>query len=81
MKSAKSLLQAIALLLAPATTAFAASSRHDNSGIFVWVFLGFCAIIVVAQLIPAILVLLGIAKGVATSAPKQEAHAHEKPAK
>lgn len=45
-------------------TAHAAVHRDDFSGVFVWVFLGFCAIIVVAQLIPAILMLFGLAKGV-----------------
>ncbi|MHB8909370.1 MAG: hypothetical protein ACYDAA_10890 [Syntrophales bacterium] len=38
--------------------------REDNSNLFVWIFLAFCALIVVAQLIPAILMLLGFAKGV-----------------
>jgi len=73
MKTKNACLQAIALLLAPAATAFAAGPRQDNSGIFVWVFLGFCALIVVAQLIPAILVLMGITKAIATSAPPEEA--------
>lgn len=35
----------------------------DNSGIFVWVFLGFCAMIVVAQIIPAVLLMTGMVKG------------------
>lgn len=57
----------IAGFLAPlswSATAHAAVRRDDFSGVFVWVFLGFCAIIVVAQLIPAILMVLGLAKGV-----------------
>jgi hypothetical protein len=40
------------------------AAREDNSGLFVWIFLAFCALIVVAQLIPAIMMLLGVAKGV-----------------
>jgi len=45
--------------------AFAASSNLvDNSGIFVWIFLGFCALIVMAQVIPAILLMFGMIKGV-----------------
>ena len=40
------------------------AGREDNSDLFVWVFLGFCALIIVAQLIPALLVLFGFAKGV-----------------
>ncbi|MDY0213266.1 MAG: hypothetical protein RBR06_09700 [Desulfuromonadaceae bacterium] len=41
------------------------AGRADHSGILVWTFLGFCALIVVAQLVPATLMLLGIVKGVA----------------
>ena len=53
-------------ILAP-VTAFAASGvREDSSGIFVWVFLGFCALIVAAQVIPAVLLMFGIGKGVAS---------------
>jgi len=36
----------------------------DNSSLFVWMFLGFCALIVVAQLIPAAMMLFGVVKGV-----------------
>lgn len=53
----------LSMLIGTASTAFAASGvREDNSGLFVWVFLGFCALIIVAQLIPAIMVALGFAK-------------------
>ena len=54
----------IAMLIGSATTALAASgAREDNSGFFVWIFLGFCALIVAAQLLPAILLALGGVKG------------------
>lgn len=47
------------------TTAWAAdAAREDNSGLFVWIFLAFCALIIVAQLIPAFMMLLGVARGV-----------------
>ncbi len=36
---------------------------EDASDLFVWIFLAFCALIILAQLIPAMLVLLGFAKG------------------
>lgn len=50
--------------LCSASSAFAAGgAREDNSGIFVWLFLGFCALIVVVQVIPALLMLFGFAKG------------------
>lgn len=40
------------------------AAREDNSNLFVWIFLAFCALIIVAQLIPAMLMLLGFAKGI-----------------
>lgn len=49
--------------LCTASNAFAATgARHDNSGIFVWIFLGFCALIVVAQTMPALFMLAGAIK-------------------
>ena len=51
-------------IIAPAT-AFAASGASDEgSGIFVWIFLGFFAMIVVGQLVPAIMLMTGLVKGV-----------------
>ncbi len=59
----RALITTIVGILAP-VTAFAASRlSEDNSGIFVWVFLGFCALIVVAQIIPAVLLMTGMVKG------------------
>jgi len=58
-------------VIAPATAFAAAGVREDGSGIFVWVFLGFCALIVVAQVIPALLLMFGMAKGI-TSVVKEE---------
>jgi Na+/glutamate symporter len=47
-----------------ATSAFAGSgTREDSSGLFVWIFLGFCALIVVVQVVPALLLFFGFAKG------------------
>ncbi len=43
---------------------WAAAGREDNSDLFVWIFLVFCAMIVVAQLIPALMVLFGFTKGI-----------------
>lgn len=52
------------LSIGSVSNAFAASSaREDNSGLFVWIFLGFCALIVIAQLMPVMLLLFGFAKG------------------
>lgn len=50
----------------PTATAFAASgAREDNIGFFAWIFMGFCAVIVVGQFVPAIMLMLGMAKGLA----------------
>ena len=51
-------------IIAPATAFAASGVREDSSGIFVWVFLGFCALIVVAQVIPAVMLMFGMAKGI-----------------
>lgn len=52
------------VLIGNVAPVWAATGKEDNSDLFVWIFLGFCALIVVAQLIPAAMVLLGLAKGV-----------------
>ena len=62
-------------IIAPAT-AFAASGAGDEgSGIFVWIFLGFFAVIVVGQLIPAVMLITGLVKGITA---KSVAKAEEK---
>ena len=54
------------IFIGSATPVWAATNGRetDNSDLFVWIFLGFCALIVVAQLIPAAMVLFGVVKGV-----------------
>lgn len=45
------------------TQAFASTAgRTDHSGILFWMFLGFCALIVVAQALPAMLMMIGVGK-------------------
>ena len=62
-------------IIAPAT-AFAASGAGDEgSGIFVWIFLGFFAMIVVGQLVPAIMLITGLVKGIVA---KKVTNAEEK---
>ena len=59
----RALITTIMGAIAPAT-AFAATTPHiDNSGIFSWIFLGFCALIVLMQVMPAALMMVGMAKG------------------
>lgn len=73
MKSPAPVINALVLLLGSVSSAFAASgAREDNSGIFVWIFLGFCALIVVLQLMPAVMLMLGMAKGLRKESPQEQ---------
>jgi hypothetical protein len=46
-------------------TAFAASHvSAGDDGVFVWIFLGFFAMIVVGQLVPAFMLFIGLVKGI-----------------
>ena len=61
----------LTVLCGNAATAWAGEiAREDNSDLFVWIFLAFCALIVVAQLIPAAMMMLGFAKGAKKAAPE-----------
>jgi len=50
--------------MAPATVFAAANAQTGNDGVFIWIFLGFFALIVVGQLVPAIMLLIGMVKGI-----------------
>ncbi len=65
---------ATAATMATAAPAFAAPAYTDNSGLLVWSFLGFCAVIVVAQVLPALMMMVGIIKGVATEGTEVKTH-------
>ncbi|PLX99419.1 MAG: hypothetical protein C0622_10650 [Desulfuromonas sp.] len=68
MFAIKSVLSTIAITMMLISPAFAVdTSTTYNSGILVLLFVGFCALIIVAQLVPAVLMLLGMTKGVAQS--------------
>jgi hypothetical protein len=55
-------------IIAPATACAASSAGEEGSGIFVWIFLGFFAVIVVGQLIPAVMLITGLVKGIIAKA-------------
>ncbi|KIH77971.1 hypothetical protein SAMN05660860_02369 [Geoalkalibacter ferrihydriticus] len=57
------LFAALAILLSIASPAFAAAGTQGHSGILVWAFIGFFALIVVAQLVPAFVILFAAVKG------------------
>ena len=60
--------------MAPAAAITADNAPAANDGIFVWIFLGFFAVIVVGQLIPAVMLVIGLVKGIrARTEAKDEA--------
>jgi hypothetical protein len=48
--------------LTAATSALASGGMEDTSGFVVWMFLGFCALIVIGQLLPLVITLWGAKK-------------------
>jgi hypothetical protein len=75
---AKTLLTALTsgmiMNLATGTGAFAATGqRVYSSGVLVLVFIGFVALVVVVQMIPAILTLIGMIRSLASSRKTEEA--------
>ena len=73
MTTMRTLLTTLATIVVSAAPAFAAGARTDHSGLVVWMFLGFCGLIIAAQLIPAVLMMLGLVKGVAAPQEKNAA--------
>jgi hypothetical protein len=57
-------LAALIVTLIPATALAAANVAPGDDGIFIWIFLGFLALIVVGQLIPAVMLIIGLVRGV-----------------
>lgn len=65
----------VALLLMAVSPALAAdTSRVYNSGLLVLLFVGFCALLIVVQVLPAIMSLLGLTKKAASSAAQAKMH-------
>ena len=50
--------------IAPATAFAASNAPAGDDGIFVWIFLAFFAMIAVGQLIPAVMLIIGLVKGI-----------------
>lgn len=74
IKTLTTLCSAVALSLVTSTAALASSGATNKvfvSGPLILLFLGFCALVVVIQCIPAIIMLYGMIKGTA-SAVKDE---------
>lgn len=61
------------LLLVGVSPAFATDTTVTyNSGILVLLFVGFCALLIVAQLVPALLALFGMTKEAAKSSSSKK---------
>ena len=71
MKTTQLALTTLLLWLAMFSEAFAVTTtRVYSSGIFVLAFIGFCALVVVVQLIPAIMTMCGMIKGALENSKK-----------
>jgi hypothetical protein len=78
MKTSATLITSLSLWLA-AVPAFAVdTTKVYTSGIMVIIFLGICALIVIAQLVPALLILMGSVKSLIKGALKNKGTVEEK---
>jgi hypothetical protein len=69
MRTLSTVFSAVALSLVSSTAALASSGATNKvfvSGPLILLFLGFCALVVVIQCIPAIIMLYGMIKGTAS---------------
>ena len=74
MKTLMKTYAAVIAAVTPTASALAATGpREDTTGLYVWVFLGVCALIVVAQVAPAIRMTAGAIKGVAEGIKERRA--------
>lgn len=75
MKTLRNLtIAATACLIGTLPAAAATSARGDHSGLLVWIFLGLCALIIVAQAMPAAVLLVGMIRAaVHAKRPVEEA--------
>lgn len=70
----KSVLSTIAITMMLVGPAFAVDTTATyNSGILVLLFVGFCALLIVAQLVPAVLMLFGMTKAVSQGLTEKKA--------
>jgi hypothetical protein len=74
MKKFRSLFLGISMLALMADPVLAIdTTKTYSSGLLVGAFLAFCALIVVAQLMPTLIILAGFVKGLINGTNKQEA--------
>ncbi|MDF1580392.1 MAG: hypothetical protein P1P74_06380 [Desulfuromonadales bacterium] len=79
MKKFKSLLMGLSMLALIIEPAFAVdTTKTYSSGILVGSFLAFCALIILVQLMPTIILLVGFIKGLIKGEGKQAAYSSKK---
>ena len=72
MKKYRSILMGVSMLMLLATPVLAVDTSNTyNSGILTGVFLAFCALVVVVQLMPTIMLLIGFVKSLIKGTDKQ----------
>jgi hypothetical protein len=74
MKTLKSTGMGILMLMLASPALAVDTTTTYSSGILVGVFLGFCALIVVVQLLPTIMLLVGFIKGLIKGTDKKASH-------
>ena len=62
-KKVASVLTVLTPLLASSVAYAASGAGEDNIGFFAWLFLAMCGLILVGQLLPAVLLMFGFARG------------------
>lgn len=74
----RTVISALALVILSISPALAVdTTKTYSSGVLVSIFLGFCALIVIAQAVPALMLLLGAIKAFAARRAGQEVEATE----
>lgn len=72
MKKMRNVVLGIPMLMLVANPAFAVdTSKTYSSGLLVGLFLAFCALVVVVQLMPTIMMLIGFVKGLVKGTSKE----------
>jgi hypothetical protein len=72
MSSVRATMMTVAMVVATSLPAFAVdTSRTYSSGLLIGIFLAFCALLVVVQLMPSVMLLVGFIKGLARRSESQ----------
>lgn len=68
----KSVIMSLFASLVSTSALASESARTDSSGVLVWFFLGFCALIIAMQTIPGLLMMFGFIKGISKDSSTSE---------